>query len=295
VTPSKGVEITAITTYPRPSAWGAFGTPAGDRAELAALGANAWYPTTEYFQIVGNTPNEKKAGMTELKRVETLKDLLDFIIGKRAKNSVARLNIIGHGTGGLIGLKGTVVPAGGVGPDGTPQPRGNVFFEPALHGTTDDLTPLQTNSIDQFVVSWLAEEREPNHPDDPSEVERTRLRDAARSVFLPDALIVLFLCKSASGLSIVMTRDLAKAFHVNVGAWREEIGYHVNPDGPPARGGIDRKNIKTSTLTTDAQGNITSGPKGKGYPCFVPVDPALAGDHMRGSMVTQSKPAKPSP
>ncbi|MGB7292650.1 MAG: hypothetical protein WBD99_10800 [Thermodesulfobacteriota bacterium] len=254
-------EVSVIAKYPRPKAWGTFGTAAGDLAEIQTSNTSGshWSPTSDYFRIVARTPHQHKKGITEIFEVETLGEMLGAMLtdangNARKKHSVRRFNIFAHGNPGLIGLSGTVSATGDV----------------TLGTSSEPSDPLKRHRIDTSVINFLNESGK-------------ALRDQAREKFLPNAEIALILCNGGVGPGMLLALDLAKTFHVTVQAYEEEIFY--------------RFDFNTSTNRIIDR-NITSvgekGKQGKGYLCAVSVPAALAGTHLQFTK-TAPKPSKKSP
>jgi hypothetical protein len=255
-------EVSAISSYPRPKAWGAFGTAAGDLAEINASRTQGshWSPTTDYFRIVAQTPHQHKAGITQIFEIATVGEMLGAMLrdtkGKdRPKHSIRRFNILAHGNPGLIGLSGDV------------SDTGDVTFVSVNNEPSDR---LNWHRIDTSVINFL-------------NGQGKSVRDQVREKFVPNGEIALILCGGGVGQGLLLALDLARTFHVTVRAYKEEIFYQFDFNQSTNRI-IDRN------ITSVGQ----SGTQGKGYLCFVTVPANLAGSHLQFT-ATAPKPSQPSP
>lgn len=259
--PDRGIEVTVIASYPRPRAWGTFGSPAGDAEEIRLSNAGTWHPTSDNFRIVANTPNQFKRNLTEVFDVSTVGEFIGAFTQKNGKDrppkSVARVNIVAHGNPGLIGLSGTLDDAG------------NVSLASSRRETAaDPFAPSNGGGLDASVASWLNGSGKP-------------FRTLARNVLRDDAELHLILCNGGLGRGVALMQDLAMALNLVVRGFSDAVFCHFT---------FDATKIRERNITSIGR----NGRQGPGYQCFVKVPPAFAGDHLKPDR-SAAKPQTPAP
>ena len=271
---ARGTELTIVCTYPRPGAWGKLGTADGDAKEIAILQSGKWHPTTDDFLHVANVPNRgSKSAPTEIFEVKTVGEFLGAIMfkggGDRKDATLARVNIIGHGSASLgkdtlIGLSGRIAD------------NGDCFLNLSVpDDPADPNAPMSGGGFDESVTTWL-------------DTTAKSVRDTARKKLRPDATLALILCNGGgTALSAIASRliqQLANCFNVTTKGYNEEIDYQTTFDTVTKRI-IERSNTAIGATSTQ--------PHLPGYPCHVVVPTALAGTHL-AFQVTKT-PAKSTP
>lgn len=259
VAPLQGAEVTLVAAYPRPKGWGTFKTASGDAKEIKVIESGNWHPCTDDFLIVANTPNIG-AQRTEIVMVSSFGEFLGAILdgpaGPRPAGSIRRLNVISHGVPGLISFGGRV------------DDNGDCFLNLSRQATTSNPTAPMGGGLDTSVVNWL-------------DTTAKATRDDCRKKFHAKADIALILCNGGLGASATLSVDIARSFAVAVRGYREEVFFHrLFSDG----------RILERNLTSVGR----DGPRGKGYPCRVPVPVELAGNHLQFT-VTTPRPTTPAP
>jgi hypothetical protein len=259
--PDRGIEVTVIASYPRPRAWGAFGTSAGDAVEIRLAGAKTWHPTTDNFRIVAGTPNQFKKGLTEVFDISTVGEFIGAFTQKNGKDrpakSVGRVNIVAHGNPGLIGLSGSLDDAG------------NVSLANSRRETASDpFAPSSGGGLDASVASWLNGSGKP-------------FRTLARNVLRDDAELHLILCNGGLGRGLALMQDLALSLNLVVRGFSDAVFCHFTFAG---------QRILERNITSIGE----NGSQGKGYQCFVKVPQAFAGDHLKPDR-SAAKPQTPAP
>lgn len=244
--PPQLVELTLVASFPRP--W------KSDGEELAAIPIRKrWHPSSVDFYAVAETPNRGRPNATIVREVTDVDSFIGAITCSdlraktpRPNGNIGRLNIISHGSSGVLSLSGRVLANGGV-----PLGRGSS-------------NPRNDERIDQTTLNWF------------NETEKGRAyRGLIRAKLNPGAEIWLIMCRSAGiGDSFIVARELAETFGVKVMGYSSEVWYHpdenlVCPVGDPACvGGRNMTSIGEN------------GTKGRGYFCMVKVPDAFAGKHM---------------
>ncbi len=213
--PIKGIEVTIVCTYDKPSTW------TTDDIEFARLKANQWAPTLDDFLAVAATPHPAKGPPnTVIERAVNVNSMLTAIHtddqGKpRPSKSVRRVNIIGHGNPGLIGLWGTVSDTGSV-----------------QLGQPNTADQMSGGGFDESTAKWLNDEGKAE-------------RDKVRRVLTDDADVALILCHSGMLDGKKMMKELAKAFNAKVQGYLEAINYRPCDDDYTTFG--DRRLTSLST------------------------------------------------
>jgi hypothetical protein len=273
--PTRGIEITLIGDYPRPTAWGKLGSAKGDGAEIPLMQSGAWHPTTEDFLAVAAVPNEGttlKTRRTEVFTIHSVGEMLGAISSPtgplRPLRSVGRVNLITHGMAPvgkepLIGLAGRI------------DANGDCFLGLSVAETPSDVNaPSSGKGLDMSVVSWL-------------NGSGKSLRDQVRAVLRPDAVLALICCNSGgdrAALNLMGSRlatELGRTFDVAVGTYDSEVQYlSTFRDG--------------KILTRDITKVASRSESGPGYFCHVAVPARLAGAHLKFTN-TPTRPSNPFP
>lgn len=240
--PNQGVEVSGVCVYPFPD-------DVKPSQEVEALAAGMWAPTTQDMEAVAHTPSgNKRPALTEVRRIGDLNELIAlFVLDARGKDrqprSVRRVNIIGHGAPGLIGLSGTV---------NFTEPDGGVRLL-----TPNSADPL-SGGFDRSTAKWLDEDEEGKSH-----------RDRIRRVLTDDAEIALILCHSALLDGEFLMRTMAETFRATILGFTDAIFYHPRVNA-----------ARTALVDRRITSHGREGARGPGYKCWVATSPELSGTHL---------------
>lgn len=213
-------------------------TPQHPQLERDQAKAGKWAPALVDFLAVANvdTPQPAKAVF----EVSGFMDLLGHILftdSSRPKSSpfrpaqsVKRVNIITHGSSGLIALSGSVDKTGSV----------MLTLHPAAGPDLDgpiDVAAVQLAKTEGLVLD-----------------NGKALLPSLRDRFAPDAEIFLIACNSASGIALPLMQDLKDLFKVTIRAYNKEIAYCPT---------LDATHIIDRAFTTTT--NCNDGSAQRGY------------------------------
>jgi hypothetical protein len=243
--PPRLLELTLVASYPTP--WK--GNPAAELGALAVEGR--WHPTSEDFFAVAHTPNGARSNATIVREVNNIDTLIGAITKIPCPNGgIGRLNLISHGTDGILSLSGEV------------RANGYVSIGRGYSNSFED------KRIDEATLEWFNEDG------------RGRIyRDMIRDKLNREAEIWLFMCKSAGiGKPFALARRLANTFGRRVMGYDSEVWYH-HPDGKLSCAGRGPACIAGRNITSIGK----NGTQGLGYFCMVKVPEPFAGRHMAGA------------
>jgi hypothetical protein len=196
-------ELTVVGYYPSPF------LTIDDKRRFLKDPLTEWFPDSgDMLSVARNGFQRVRPGSVEL--VRDVWTLIDFVIAQ-PQRSVSRLNIITHGSPGLISLRGSIEPPDQTNPDASQQHRGRLVF---ARGTD---AGISLPAIEMLVRpgSW------PNG----KTVDELRLR------FTSQAALHVYSCNSGAGFltpSKELLERTATLFQTRVFGWSDIVGYFID-------------------------------------------------------------------